>query len=149
MERNAQARLTLPEQVAVALVGLFGGAEAGVLTHGPEAAAVRSGLDTAGERKLSREVQLGHVVEVVTEIIRSVEPRHFHPRDGSELLLPLRELGERFRHRPAFPLVFRFLQGLELGLVKHGLSSLKVLARIPNPSILCGPKGTRQPPQSL
>jgi hypothetical protein len=36
------------EQVVVAAVGLLGGAHAGVLAHGPEAAAVHGGLDAAG-----------------------------------------------------------------------------------------------------
>ena len=36
------------EQIFVAAVGFFGVAHAGVLAHGPEAAAVHGGLDAAG-----------------------------------------------------------------------------------------------------
>ena len=40
--------MALAEEIAIALVGFDGGAEAGVLAHGPEAAAVHGGVDAAG-----------------------------------------------------------------------------------------------------
>ena len=43
----------LREQVAIAPVAFFGGAEAGVLAHGPEAAAVHLAVDAAGVRELA------------------------------------------------------------------------------------------------
>ena len=49
VEGHREAGLALLQQVAVALVGLLGGAEAGVLAHGPEAAAVHGRLHAAGE----------------------------------------------------------------------------------------------------
>ena len=45
--------LAMGEQVAEALVGLLGGAEAGELAHRPQAAPVHRGLDTAREREFS------------------------------------------------------------------------------------------------
>ena len=43
IERDGKARLALREEIAKALVGVFGGAEAGELAHGPEAAAIHRG----------------------------------------------------------------------------------------------------------
>ena len=48
IEGYGEAGLAFAEEVAVALVGFDGGAEAGVLAHGPEAAAVHGGVDAAG-----------------------------------------------------------------------------------------------------
>ena len=53
------------EQVAIALVGFFGAGEAGILAHGPEAAAVHGGLDAAGEGIFAGEAELVEVVGVV------------------------------------------------------------------------------------
>ena len=53
VERDRQALAALGEQVLVAPVGLGGGAEAGVLPHRPQLAAVHGLLDAAGERELS------------------------------------------------------------------------------------------------
>ena len=55
VEGGAQARLAVVEQVAEALVGLLGGAEAGELAHRPQPAAVHARVDAAGERILARE----------------------------------------------------------------------------------------------
>ena len=43
----------LREQVAIALVAFFGGAEAGVLAHGPEARSVHVPIDAAGVGELA------------------------------------------------------------------------------------------------
>ena len=48
IESNREAGLAFAEEIAIALVGFDGGAEAGVLAHGPEAAAVHGGVDAAG-----------------------------------------------------------------------------------------------------
>ena len=49
VEGDAQAGLALVEEIAIAGVGFPGGAEAGVLAHGPEPAAVHRRVDAAGE----------------------------------------------------------------------------------------------------
>jgi len=49
IESDREAGLAFAEEIAIALVGFDGGAEAGVLAHGPEAAAVHGGVDAAGE----------------------------------------------------------------------------------------------------
>ena len=49
---------SLGEQEFVAAVALFGVAHAGVLAHGPEAAAVHGGLDAAGEGKFAGEAEV-------------------------------------------------------------------------------------------
>src|ERR1700730_17830138 len=50
IESHREARLALAEEIAIALVGFSGAAEAGVLAHGPKAAAVHGGVDAAGKR---------------------------------------------------------------------------------------------------
>ena len=65
VEGYGEAGLALLEQVAVAGVRLLGVAEAGVLAHGPEAAAVHRGLDAAGVGELAGEAELGEVVPAV------------------------------------------------------------------------------------
>src|SRR5260370_15772250 len=47
IEGYGKAGLALAQEIAIALVGFEGGAEAGVLAHGPEAAAVHPGADAA------------------------------------------------------------------------------------------------------
>ena len=61
IEGYGEACLAFAEKIAIALVGFDGGAEAGVLAHGPEAAAVHGGVDAAGEREFAgvAEVALG------------------------------------------------------------------------------------------
>ena len=71
VEGDGEAGLALVEEVAVAAVRLLGVAEAGVLAHRPEAAAVHRGLDAARERELAREAKLGQVVPAV-EVFRRV-----------------------------------------------------------------------------
>ena len=53
IERGGEAGLALCEQIAKALVGVFGGAEAGELAHGPEAAAIHRGVNAAGVGRLA------------------------------------------------------------------------------------------------
>ena len=53
IESDGKAGLAFAEEIAIALVGFDGGAEAGVLAHGPEAAAVHGGVDAAGVGKFA------------------------------------------------------------------------------------------------
>ena len=53
VQRDRQAGLALVQQELVALVGFLGGAEAGVLADGPQAALVAVGEDAARERVLA------------------------------------------------------------------------------------------------
>ena len=62
VESDGEPGLPLFQEEMVAAVALFGGAEAGVLAHGPEATAVHVGLDAAGERILAGEAELVLVV---------------------------------------------------------------------------------------
>ena len=59
VERHRQAGATLAEQVAVAAVGLLGGAEAGVLPDRPQPPAVPGRVVAAGEREAARVRGLG------------------------------------------------------------------------------------------
>ena len=53
IERDAQSADAVREQVPVPRVGFGGRAEAGVLPHRPEAAAVHGRMNAARERKLA------------------------------------------------------------------------------------------------
>ena len=58
IESHGEAGLSLREQVTVARVAVFGGAEAGELAHGPQPAAVHGGVDSARQGRLTRERQV-------------------------------------------------------------------------------------------
>ena len=85
---HRQAGLPLLEQIAVALVRLLSSAKAGVLAHGPEPAAVHGGLDAAGKRVLTREVERFVVVEV-SGVRRGVQAFDLSPRGRLEAFLAL------------------------------------------------------------
>src|SRR2546425_542923 len=71
VERHREARLAVVEQELVALVRVFGRAEARELPHRPQPAAVHRGMNPAGERKLAGLPQLARDVEAA-EILRPV-----------------------------------------------------------------------------
>ena len=58
IERGGEASLTMRKQVAETLVGVFRGAEAGELSHGPETATVHGGVDSAGVWWFARKAQM-------------------------------------------------------------------------------------------
>ena len=73
VERGREAGLAVVEQVAEALVGLLGRAEAGELAHRPQPPPVHRRVDAAGERVLAgvADVALGiHVGEVLRGVER-------------------------------------------------------------------------------
>ena len=74
IEGDREAGRSLVEQVAVAVVGLFGGGEAGVLAHRPEPPAIHGRLDAAGVGILAGEAELLGGIPV-GEILRRVERR--------------------------------------------------------------------------
>ena len=51
IEGDGEAGSALAQKIAIAAVALFGGAEAGILAHGPEAAAIHVRIDAAGVRE--------------------------------------------------------------------------------------------------
>ena len=70
IEGDGEAVDALRQEVAVALIRFDGGAEAGVLAGGPEAAAVHRGIDAAGERELAWVGEFGFGVPAVEGILR-------------------------------------------------------------------------------
>src|SRR5437660_8477840 len=54
IEGDGKACLAFAEEITVALIGFDGGAEARVLTHSPETAAVHCGVDSTRVWQLSR-----------------------------------------------------------------------------------------------
>ena len=65
VEGHGQPGLAGFQEEMVALVGLLGGGETGILAHGPEAAAVGGGLHRPGVGILARHTQLLQVVELL------------------------------------------------------------------------------------
>ena len=55
IERDGKALLSFAEQIPITLIGFGGAAKAGVLAHGPETAAVHSGINSAGVREFAGE----------------------------------------------------------------------------------------------
>src|ERR1700752_4949677 len=73
IQRDREALLPFAEEVAIALVRFTGAAEARVLTHGPEGAAVHCGIDAAGKRELAGEAESFFGIPIV-EQIAGVQP---------------------------------------------------------------------------
>jgi hypothetical protein len=65
VEGDAQTGLSLPEQVAITLIGFLRRGEARVLAHRPEARAVHRRLDTARIGIFARKAKLLFVIGVI------------------------------------------------------------------------------------
>ena len=59
IESHRKARLAFAQEITIAAVGFDGRAEAGILAHGPEAAAVHRGIDSARVRKFAGVAEAG------------------------------------------------------------------------------------------
>ena len=110
VERDAQPRLTLLQQIAIALIGLLRRGEPRILTHRPEARTIHRRLDSARVRIFAREAELLKILLVETV----VETRQRHPRDlnscrGLEALFPLLEFFQRLLERGFFPFFVLFV----------------------------------------
>ena len=64
IEGDGEASLTFAEEIAITLVGFDCGAKAGVLAHGPEAAAVHGGIDAASEGEFAGITENGFGIPV-------------------------------------------------------------------------------------
>ena len=74
IEGDIDARHAALEHVAEPAVRLLGGAEAGVLPHGPEPAPVHGGIDAARERILARLAEIARGIEAeARQVCRRVE----------------------------------------------------------------------------
>ena len=98
------------EQQLEARVGLLRRAEARVLPHGPEAAAVHRRLHAARERELAGIAEVAPVL-LRRQVLRRVQPVHLHPAGGFEPLAPLRVLAQGGRHQPVRPRPLAFVRG--------------------------------------
>ncbi len=85
VERHRESGRAVRDQLAIARVGLRGGAETGVLPHGPGPLGVHRGVRAAGERKLPRLAerrrrvepgQIGRRVDVAERAPRLGQTRH-------------------------------------------------------------------------
>ena len=74
IERGGEPGLAGGEQLPKARVGLLGGAEPGVLPHGPEPADVHRGVDAAGEGKLARTAEVAG--GIAGPVARAVDRLH-------------------------------------------------------------------------
>ena len=115
VEGHREAGLALLEQEAVALVGFFGAGVAGVLAHGPEAAAVHAGLDAARVGVFAGEAQLLQVIGV--GVSRDEGRRQGDAGGGLEGQLALRAFGAGLAHMLQPAMVFS-VEGHGLSLVE-------------------------------
>ena len=97
VEGHRKAGLAGLQQEVITLVGLIGGAKAGVLAHRPVAAPIGGGLHRPGVRVLAREAQFLQVVEI-RHIQRRIDPGDGDARGVDELGLALRRLLEHLGH---------------------------------------------------
>ena len=111
VEGDGDAGLPLLQQIAIAPVGVGGVAEAGVLAHRPQAAAVHAGLDAAGEGELAGIAQLALVVPV-RQVVGTVQRLDLRAGARLEPLLALRRALQRALQRALFP--------LGLAVARHG-----------------------------
>src|SRR5690606_1569115 len=88
VERDGEARLAVGQEVAEPPVRFLGGAEAGELPHGPQAAPVHGAVNAAGVRIFARIAQVPPVVQVF-HVIRAVQPFDGQARDGEKALFAL------------------------------------------------------------
>src|SRR5262245_8044159 len=86
VEGHREPGLSLLEQVAVAAIGFFRGAKAGVLAHGPQPPAIHGRLDSAGEGIVAGKAEVAGEVKSVG-IGRIVDPIKFDSRGRGKMLL--------------------------------------------------------------
>src|SRR6266851_1806228 len=86
IEGDGEAGLAPTQKIAVALVGFDSGTEAGVLTHGPETAAVHGGIDAGGKGKFAGIPESGFGVPA-SKIFFGVEAIDRKAGESGELLL--------------------------------------------------------------
>ncbi len=67
------------------LVGLIGGAKAGILSHGPRTCPVHTGVNPSGEWKFPGITQIRVIVEV-HKVLGPVDRLHLHSRLKDDLL---------------------------------------------------------------
>src|SRR5580700_7718423 len=102
IEGGREAGLTLREQVAKALVGVFRRAEAGKLPHRPEPAAIHGGMDAARVGRLAGKAQVAVGVPARKIGGRVQTPDRISGNRG-EFGLPLRTFFERGAESVFFP----------------------------------------------
>src|SRR6266436_887111 len=86
IEGDGEAGLALAQEIAIALVGFSGGAEAGVLAHSPEAAAVHRRVDAASERVFAR-IAEGRFRFGVSDGVGIVDAFKWNAGEGGEFRL--------------------------------------------------------------
>jgi hypothetical protein len=85
VEGHREAGRAVLDQVAVTLVGVLGGGEAGVLAHGPEPVPVHPLVDAAGERRLTGLAE--PLLEAGSDVTRVVEGLDLDPGVGEYALV--------------------------------------------------------------
>ena len=105
IERGREAGLALRQEVAKALIGVFGRAEAGELAHRPQPSAMHGGMNAAGVGRLTGEAQVAVGVPA-GEIGGSVKTPDRISGNCGEFGLALGTFFERGPERVFFPSVF-------------------------------------------
>src|SRR5215469_7327939 len=99
IERDGKASLAFAQEIAIAPVGFDCRAKAGVLAHGPEAAAIHGGVDAAYVRKFARKTKSGFGIPRAKTLPR-IERVKWQARERGEFPFALGRcwLGFRIRH---------------------------------------------------
>ncbi len=108
VEGDREAGLPGAEEVVVALVGFLGRAEAGILAHGPEPAAVHGRLHAAGIGVLAGEAELLRIAGLFET--GGEAALHFQPGGGTEFLFAFGALVDHFFQGRIFPAFFFVLE---------------------------------------
>src|SRR6516162_8444192 len=102
VERGGESGLAMSEQITEALVGVFSGAEARELSHGPQPATVHAGVDAARVGRFSRKAQIASWIPPV-QIGFGVQAADRVQRSGREFFLTLwafRQRGPKYSFLP-------------------------------------------------
>ena len=105
IERGRKAGLALRKQITEALIGVFGGAEAGELAHRPEPAAMHCRVNAARVRWLARVTEIAFRTPV-GKIGGRVESANRVIRNCCEFGLTFRTLCESWSRACSFPRIF-------------------------------------------
>ena len=133
VEGHRQAGLSLPQQIAITLVGVCRRAEARELAHGPKPASVHGGLHTPGIWITTGKPQGLGVVEIL-HVFRTHQSRDLFVGESRKavqtLWMPVQSLVEIF----AGPTLFGVDEGLEaFAVIEHRNAYLSIPTRACTP----------------
>ncbi|MBT9149490.1 MAG: hypothetical protein DDT28_00920 [Dehalococcoidia bacterium] len=94
---DAQASLSMLQEISVAGVGLLGGAEASEHAHRPELAPITSAMDTTKKGVFARHPEVSLAIGI-SDLTRSVNPLDWQAGGGGEIAPTLRACFSSVNH---------------------------------------------------